>query len=81
MDTLKVWDVEVGEDGQKKLVHAASVTTDDDEAQVSDMAVSEGMLATIWRFGLFCVTVQNHHCAGLLFTASSMMVFCVIDFV
>ena len=52
MDTLKVWDVEAGEeDGHMQLVHAATVMTDDDEVQVSDMAVSEGMLATIWRNG------------------------------
>ena len=48
-DTLKVWEVKVGEGGQEKLVHVASAQTEDDEAQVSNMAVSEGVLATIWR--------------------------------
>ena len=59
-DTLKVWDVvrEAAEEGGVQLVHVATAYTDDDEAQVADMAVSEGMLATIWRF--FSVSQLAH---------------------
>jgi hypothetical protein len=42
-----------------QLVHVATAYTDDDEAQVADMAVSEGMLSTIWR--LINVTAVSLH--------------------
>ena len=46
-------------EGQLQLVHAETEYIRDDEAQVSDMAVSEGMLATIWRC-LFRVSIATH---------------------